>query len=588
MHAFRAAARAHVASASPAVRRRAVVAVTATAATAAAVWVAAKDDDDADLLPSSLAPLAAAAKRWVGPSLGSGAVLADAAVKVEKPRLVVLGSGWGATSLLRSLDADPYDVTVVSPTNNFYYTPLLPSACVGTVEDRSLVEPVRRILSTSIPSARFVYGAAEDIDVHDKHVHVRAVDGADVVLHYDVLVVAVGSESSTFGLPGVKEHCHFLKSVADARAIRKHILANFERAALPTTPPDEQKRLLTFVICGAGPTGSEFAGEFHDLLGEDLARYYPALVPLVSVHLVQSGEHILNTFDKRISEYAAAKFRRAGINVVTHARVNRVSADEIGYTLAHPDGRKTQETIKHGFCLWAAGVGMRPIVRKFADAIDAQTHARMLAVDDGLAVLGAQDVYAVGDCAAIANPRFLDRLAALFAEADTDGDGALTRDEYKRFAHALAQRHPTAETHLAAVDVAFDTFDADGSQTLSAAEFRALLADVDTRLKSLPATAQVAAQQGKYLGHKLSALRRVGSEAAARQLFRYRHLGSLAYVGGEEGVADFGAGMATGGAAAAWLWRGAYFSEQVAMRTRFLLAADWVKTKVFGRDISDI
>jgi NADH dehydrogenase FAD-containing subunit len=91
-------------------------------------------------------------------------------------------------------------------------------------------------------------------------------------VNYDVLVLAVGTVNNTFGVAGVEEHAFFFKSIEDASRLRRHVSECFERAALPQTPPEEKERLLSFVVCGGGPTGVEVAAELHDMITEDLAK----------------------------------------------------------------------------------------------------------------------------------------------------------------------------------------------------------------------------------------------------------------------------------------------------------------------------
>ncbi len=113
-----------------------------------------------------------------------------------------------------------------------------------------------------------------------------------------------GSVTNPHGVKGL-EHCHFLKTIEDAYSIRQQIINNLEHACLPTTSDEERRRLLSFVICGGGPTGVEFAAEVFDLLYEDLTRFFPKVLRNeVSVHLIQSRGHILNTYDEALSVYA--------------------------------------------------------------------------------------------------------------------------------------------------------------------------------------------------------------------------------------------------------------------------------------------
>jgi NADH:ubiquinone reductase (H+-translocating) len=114
--------------------------------------------------------------------------------------------------------------------------------------------------------------------------------------------------SNPHGVPGL-ENCHFLKDIHDARTIRNTVIRNLEEACLPTTTDQERRRLLSFVVCGGGPTGVEFAAEMYDMLNEDLVHVFPKILRNeISVHLVQSRRHILNTYDEALSNFAEVRF----------------------------------------------------------------------------------------------------------------------------------------------------------------------------------------------------------------------------------------------------------------------------------------
>ncbi|RRT51687.1 hypothetical protein BHE74_00018616 [Ensete ventricosum] len=147
-----------------------------------------------------------------------------------KKKVVVLGTGWAGTTFVRNVDSSLYDVQVISPRNYFAFTPLLPSVTCGTVEPRSIVEPIRKIIR---------------------------------------------------------------KEVEDAQKIRKGVIDSFERAILPDLDEEERKRTLHFVIVGGGPTGVEFAAELHDFISEDLAKLYPTVCNLVKISVIEHGGHIL-------------------------------------------------------------------------------------------------------------------------------------------------------------------------------------------------------------------------------------------------------------------------------------------------------
>ncbi|KAJ2717214.1 hypothetical protein H4R19_000158 [Coemansia spiralis] len=504
-----------------------------------------------------------------------------------RERLVVLGSGWGAVAVLKTLDADAYDVVVVSPVNYFLFTPLLPSATVGTVEFRSVMEGIRRIVKRV--RGAYIEAAAVDVDVDAKCVLVENAGAGRVWVPYDRLVVGVGAQSISHGADGL-EHCHRLKTVLDARAIRQHIMANFERVMLPTTTNDEKRRLLTFVVCGGGPTGCEFAAELHDFLAEDLQHFFPQSVrDMVQVVIVQSRDHVLNMMDSVIGEFAERQFERSGITVITNARVKSISETALCYTTRGPDGTVHEHEIPQGFVLWSTGVSLTPFTRLLCDKLPAaQRNRHAITVDDHLRVKGVSDgsVYALGDCATVEYPLLLERVSELFNSAHAAGAQAITRDELTAFVRAAAAKYPAAASHLQSLVRNFDKFDADSNGTIDRSEFGAMLEYVDSKLTALPALAQVANQEGVYLGRTLNTLAAAASVTTVAP-FTYHHRGTLAYLG-RAAAADFGEGHAYKGSnlAARYLWRSAYWSQQVSLRTRFLLVTDWVKEMIFGRDIS--
>ncbi|KAJ1935418.1 hypothetical protein EC988_008493, partial [Linderina pennispora] len=285
--------------------------------------------------------------------------------------------------------ADLYDVISISPHNYFVFTPLLPSVTVGTVEFRSVMEPIRRILKRT--RGRYIEAGAVDVDFEAKMVLVEK-QGQFMWVPYDRLVVGVGAQSVTHGIDGL-QHCHQLKSVSDARSIRQHIMANFEKAVLPTTSLEEKRRLLTFVVCGGGPTGCEFAAELYDLLVEDLVHYFPETIQdLVNVVIVQSRDHILNMMDQKVSEFAEDTFSRRNMRVITNSRVARITESSIVYTSKDLEGNVTEHEVPQGFVLWSTGLSLTPFTRLICDRLaDSQKNRHAITVDDHLRVKGISD-----------------------------------------------------------------------------------------------------------------------------------------------------------------------------------------------------
>lgn len=547
-----------------------------------------------------------------------------------KERLVIVGGGWGAVSLLRSLDPDTYDVTVVSPTNYFLFTPLLPAVTVGTVGTSSVVESLRRILQRC--HGQFVQGAARNVHTHDKLdantlqlaenarglLEVEVIsdqwDGDVQAKHevneksliyvpYDKLVIAVGCVTNDFGAKGL-EHAHRLKCMSDAMSLRKHILENFERASLPTTPEEERKRLLSFVICGGGPTGVEVAAEIFDLIHEDIHKYFPSYLPHeANVHLLQHPSHILNTYSEKISEFAEERFRKEKLNVVTNAHVDEITPTSVTYTLTNPL-TETQEkcTVPTGCTVWSAGVKMNDFTHLLSTTLPNQGHRHALKVDSQLRVLGTEPgtIYAVGDASTI-DRDIRGYVVDNFAKFDKDHDGKLSVAEFGQLIKVLRQRFPIASHQLKNVRQLFIQYDHNRDHVMSSHEVIDLVMDATKHMTSYPPTAQIAAQEGRYLGRKLNVYGKLKAQQKLPDVkpdalddmiykpFKFHNLGSIAYLGN---AAAFDLPLPEpfktffGGIVAMYAWRSVYLSELVSLRTRALVLGDFIKRELWGRDVS--
>lgn len=520
----------------------------------------------------------------------------------HKPKLVILGTGWGSVAMLKELNPGDYHVTVVSPDNYFLFTPMLPSATVGTLELRSLVEPVRRIVNRL--RGHFLRAEAVDIEFSHKLVEVAQVDAngekQSFYLPYDKLIVGVGSTTNPHGVKGL-ENCNFLKTIEDARLIKNKVLRNLELACLPTTSDEERRRLLSFVISGGGPTGVEFAAELYDMLNEDLLNSFPRLLRNeVSVHVIQSRGHILNTYDEALSVYAEKRFEHDQVEVLTNARVREVHPDKIIFTQME-DGKLVVKELPMGFCLWSTGVAQTELSRKLATKLgDFQNNRHALETDSHLRLIGAPlgDVYAIGDCSTVQN-NIADHLTTFLRgmafEQGKDPDKLhITFQDWRGVAQKVRKRFPQAAGHLKRLDKLFQEYDKDQSGTLDFGELHELLVQIDSKLTSLPATAQRANQQGQYLGRKFNKIAAAipgfranevdfgDLDEAVYKAFEYHHMGSLAYIG-NAAVFDFGGLNFSGGLMAVYLWRSIYFAQSVSIRTRILLAMDWTKRAMFGR-----
>lgn len=524
----------------------------------------------------------------------------------KRKKILVLGTGWAAMSFVKNLDSSLYEIQVISPRNYFVFTPLLPSVTVGTIEARSITESIRKIMKKK-QDVKFCQANCVRIDVSNKKVLCRPVANCsetlkgDFEVDYDYLVVAVGAQVNTFNTPGVEKYCHFLKEIEDAEKIRESIVDCFELAALPSLSEDDRKQLLHFVTVGGGPTGVEFAAELHDLVYEDLRKLYPNLMQHVNIVVIQSGDHILNAFDQRISQFAEKKFQRDGIEVKTGCRVMEVQEKVI--VMKDKKTGKGME-VPYGMVVWSTGIGTRPFISDFMNQIG-QSDRRVLATDEWLRVKGCENSYALGDCATIEQRKLLDDVSSIFTLADKDKSGTLTPEEFRDAIETVKSRYPQIDLYLKrqhmkdAARILDDTvIEAKGKPVLlNIEEFRQTLSKVDAQMKALPATAQVAAQQGEYLARCFNTraeckanpegpLRVRGKGRHDFSPFIYKHLGQFAPLGGERAAAELPGDWVSIGRSSQWLWYSVYASKQVSWRTRALVVFDWTKRFIFGRDTS--
>ncbi|XP_008793641.1 external alternative NAD(P)H-ubiquinone oxidoreductase B2, mitochondrial-like [Phoenix dactylifera] len=525
-----------------------------------------------------------------------------------KKKVVVLGTGWAGTTFLKNLDSSLYDVQVVSPRNYFAFTPLLPSVTCGTVEPRSIVEPIRKIIKKKGGEIKFWEAECFKIDPTNKKVHCRSnigtnLDGnGEFLLDYDYLVISIGARANTFNTPGVVEHCHFLKEIEDAQKIRRSVMNCFERASLPNLDEEERKRILHFVIVGGGPTGVEFAAELHDFVSEDLRKLYPTVRDLVKISVIEAGEHILTMFDRRVTKFAVEKFQREGIEVKTGFKVVEVSDNNITMTNASTG----KMSVPYGMAVWSTGIGTRPVIMDFMKQID-QVNRRVLATDEWLRVSECDGVYALGDCATIGQRKVMEDISSIFKVADKNHSGTLTVKEIQDVLDDICIRYPQVELYLKSKqmsDIVDLIKDSRGdvqkeSVELDIEEFKKALANVDSQVKNLPATAQVAAQQGNYLAQCFNKMKdadenpegplRMRESGRHRfRPFRYRHFGQFAPLGGEQTAAQLPGDWISIGHSSQWLWYSVYASKQVSWRTRALVISDWMRRFIFGRDSSCI
>ncbi|KYQ93787.1 calcium-binding EF-hand domain-containing protein [Tieghemostelium lacteum] len=514
----------------------------------------------------------------------------------SRERIIVLGTGWASLALIKNLDLTKYEIIVISPRNHFIFTPMLTTSTVGSVETRSIIEPIRRVLlRLTKQDTMFIEALCTEIDYKQNEIIIKEVTGQKQVrIPYDKLVIGVGCVPNSFGTKGVEENCVFIKEATDAQKIRDRIMTCFEKANFPGLSEEEIRKQLNCVVVGGGPSGVELSGEIYDLFQEDLKKMFPKLIPYSKITMVQSANHLLNTFDSKIIEFTEKQFNRDGIETLMNSRVIEVKKDAI---VVLKKGDTKPYEIPFGMCVWATGVGPSQLTKTFCETVPEQQHNRAISVDPTLKVIGIpnNNIYAIGDCSTISQDILLKKILTFFKEADTNNDNQLSLEELRTLFIHHSNEYPQMKSYLKGLDVFFHEFDINGDNQLQFNEFKNLMTKVDANLTTLPATAQCANQEGIYLAHQLNKLpnsndsnKTEASKSVDIEPFKYKHAGSFAYIGHKNAVADIPNTFSGGGYSTWWVWNAVYLNNQFSWRNRFLVTMDRVKSTLFGRDISRI
>jgi NADH dehydrogenase len=324
-----------------------------------------------------------------GMGAAGGRVLARPSTSLA-PRILILGGGFaGVTTALelaaRCAGALPVHVTLVSNQNFFLFTPMLAEAATGAVETRHILYPIRPLCGRW--GIEFGEMEVEAIDLERRRVTVRHHRGPlRQQVHYDKLVLALGATPNVGIAPGAAEHALTFKGVGDALTIRNRVIELFEAAAL-TDDPWIRRRLLTFVVVGAGHAGTELMAALEELTRGILIRHYPS-VPPETVRLVLVGSQVLPQTATNLAAYAREKLQGRGIELET-ARAGSLSREG----LMLQDGR----FIPSSCVIWTAGTQVSPVVAGLP--LPKARDGRLL-VNGFFEVQGMPGVYALGDNAA--------------------------------------------------------------------------------------------------------------------------------------------------------------------------------------------
>jgi NADH:ubiquinone reductase (H+-translocating) len=309
---------------------------------------------------------------------------------MKKTRVIILGGGFAGLSAAMYLDktlarrADA-EVTLINRENFILFTPMLHEVAAGDLYPGDIVNPIRRILH----HVKFVQAEVQAIDLSARRVRcLGGVARLDLEFEFDHLLLALGSETNFFGLPGVSEWAVTMKSMSDAALLRNRVVALLEEANLRSDPA-VRRQVLTFVTAGGGFAGAETTGAINDFVREAV-RYYPDLSEeLIRVVIVHPGDFLLPELGEKLGNYAERKLRERKVEVIKGARV----ASYDGSLVTMTDG----ESIPASTLIWTAGVKPSPVIAP----LPGQKERGRLLVNEFLGVPGVAGLWAAGDCAAV-------------------------------------------------------------------------------------------------------------------------------------------------------------------------------------------
>jgi len=316
---------------------------------------------------------------------------------LTKKRILVLGGGFAGVDCTRKLESyfhSDYDIeiTLVSDDNFLLFTPMLPQIVAGTVAPRHIVMPLRALCK----KARIYESVVRDIDPVQQHVTLEGTpEKIGVRIHYDYLVIALGSETNFFGLKNVEKYSFTMKTLADAISLRNRLIDMLEQAENEKNPKIKE-RLLTFVIVGGGFAGVETAGEINDFLHEAVSYYHNTKKEDVHVILVEAASTILQGFNKRLTEYAHNKLEKNGIKIVLENAVTSFDGKNVILNkLSKPSvGIDSKNIINSHTLIWTAGVTPVEIIQNSIFKIK----KGKIIVNEFLEILNYPGIFAIGDC----------------------------------------------------------------------------------------------------------------------------------------------------------------------------------------------
>jgi NADH:ubiquinone reductase (H+-translocating) len=304
------------------------------------------------------------------------------------PRVLIVGGGFGglyaALEFEKRRDPD-VEVTLISLENFFLFTPMLHEVAASDLDLTHIVNPIRKMLR----HVRFFEGEVQSVDLAGRRVVVaHGFDRHTHTLEYDHIVLALGSVTNFYNIPGLQERAVTMKSLGDAIELRNRLIEHLEEADTECAVNDREP-LLSFVVAGGGFAGVETVGSINDLLKEALP-YYPNLKPeMVRVVLVHPGDFVLPELGEELGRYASCKLAERGVEIFPNTKVKAVTPREVELT----DGTR----IESFTLVWTAGTSPHPLLNQ----LDLPKDRNRLKVSAAMGVEGHPGVWALGDCAII-------------------------------------------------------------------------------------------------------------------------------------------------------------------------------------------
>jgi len=316
-----------------------------------------------------------------------------------RPKVVIIGSGFGGLFAARALKRDDVDVHVIARTTHHLFQPLLYQVATGILSPGEIAPATREVLAHQ-RNVQVELGEVTQIDLAAQTVTATTL-GVPRVHRYDHLIVAAGANQSWFGHDEFADHAPGMKSIDDALELRGRIFGAFELAEIAAAEGrlDDAKAQSTFVVVGAGPTGVEMAGQLAELSRRTLRHDFRHIDPRkATIYLMDAADAVLGTFDESLQDKTRRAMEKLGVRVLLGAKVVDVDARGIDYE----DGSGERHRIEALTKVWAAGVAASPLARQLAEqvGIEVDRVGRIPVLPD-LTLPGRPNVYVIGDMAAL-------------------------------------------------------------------------------------------------------------------------------------------------------------------------------------------